>query len=72
MGYADLIAREVKSLPAQKQAEILDFIAFLKTRRSFSAPAQAIRTSGETEAFFRSFNLDVPAYRFDRDDANVR
>jgi hypothetical protein len=72
MGYADIIANEVKLLPAQKQAEILDFISFLKTRRTFFAPTQAAKTSDEIEAFFRSFNLEAPGYRFDRDDANAR
>ena len=43
MGYADIIATEVKSLPVQKQAEILDFITFLKTRKSFFAPTHGIR-----------------------------
>jgi len=31
MGNAELIAQEAMALPAQRQAEILDFIAFLKT-----------------------------------------
>jgi len=72
MGYADIIATEVKSLPVQKQAEILDFITFLKTRKSFFAPTQVSQTSVEIEAFFRSFNLETPGYRFDREDANAR
>ena len=33
MGYADVIAREAETLPLEKQAEILDFIAFLKARQ---------------------------------------
>jgi len=33
MGYAEIIALEAKKLPAEKQAEVLDFIVFLKARR---------------------------------------
>jgi len=29
MGYSDIIAREAETLSPEKQAEILDFIAFL-------------------------------------------
>lgn len=74
MGIADLIAQEAMALPTQRQTEILDFIAFLKTRES--APAQvsvnSLKTVGEIEAFFRSFNVNASNYKFDRDDANAR
>jgi hypothetical protein len=73
MGYAEIIAREAGSLPPEKQAEILDFIAFLKMRQSpslgFDLPP---KTVVEIETFFRSFKLDISGYKFDRDDANAR
>lgn len=72
MGYSDIIAREAESLPPERQAEILDFIAFLKVRQLPSRLASAPKTAGEIEAFFRSFNVDTSGYQFDRDDANAR
>ena len=72
MGYSDIIAREAETLPPEKQVEILDFIAFLKMRQSPSGPASAPKTVGEIETFFRSFNVDIRGYKFDRDDANAR
>ena len=33
MQYADIIAREADSLPLEKQAEVLDFIEFLKAKQ---------------------------------------
>jgi hypothetical protein len=71
MGYSEIIAREADSLPAEKQAEILDFIAFLKFRRS-SEPSSVPKSLEEIEAFFRSFKVDTSGYHFDREDANVR
>ena len=72
MEYVDIIAREADSLPAEKQAEVLDFIAFLKMRQSRAVEASVPKTPGEVEAFFRSFNVDSSSYKFDREDANAR
>ena len=72
MGLAEIIAREALTLPPQKQAEILDFIAFLKTRSGSLEPAHGLETADEIEAFFRSFRVDLSAYKFDRVDANAR
>jgi len=72
MGYADIIAREVQTLPQQKQAEVLDYIAFLKTRQTPPASLPPSQTADGIEAFFRSFGLDLSGYRFDRADANAR
>lgn len=69
MQYADIIAREANSLPLEKQAEVLDFIEFLKTRQN-RAPAPM--TAAEIEAFFRSFNVDTSGYKFNREEANAR
>lgn len=72
MDYADIIAREADSLPSEKQAEVLDFIAFLKMRQSRAVQASVPQTPGEIEAFFRSFNVDTSNYKFDREEANAR
>jgi len=72
MGYSDIIAREAETLPPEKQAEILDFIAFLKMRQSPAYMASVPKTAAEIETFFRSFKVDVSGYKFDRDDANTR
>lgn len=57
MGYADIIATEAQTLPPQKQAEIVDFIAFLKTQSGSSERAQGLETATEIEAFFAAFML---------------
>lgn len=72
MGYTDIIAREADGLPPEKQAEVLDFIAFLKAKQSRTGGASASRSSEEIEALFRSFNVDTRGYKFDREDANAR
>lgn len=72
MEYADIIAREADSLPSEKQAEVLDFIAFLKMRQSRAGESSIPKTPAEIEAFFRSFNVDTRNYKFDRDEANAR
>ena len=72
MGYSDLIAREAETLSPENQAEILDFITFLKMRSPSNAATSTPQTPAEIEAFFRSFNVSNKAYQFDRDDANVR
>jgi hypothetical protein len=72
MQYADIIAREADSLPLEKQAEVLDFIEFLKVKQSRTGDASTPRTTEEIEAFFRSFNVDTSEYKFDREEANAR
>ena len=72
MKYADIIAREAASLPLEKQAEVLDFIEFLKVRKSRIGNASTARTPEEIEVFFRSLNVDMSDYKFDREDANAR
>lgn len=72
MGYSDIIAREAETLPPEKQVEILDFIAFLKVRHLPVELATVPKTARKIETFFRSFNVDIRGYKFDRDDANAR
>lgn len=72
MGYTDIIAREAETLPPEKQAEVLDFIAFLKVRQTPSELTAAPRTAEEIESFFRSFKVDISGYKFDREEANAR
>lgn len=71
MQYADIIARKADSLPLEKQAEVLDFIEFLKVKQSRAADTSTPRTTEEIEAFFRSFNVDASGYKFDREKANA-
>lgn len=72
MQYADIIAREADSLPLAKQAEVLDFIEFLKTRQGRAEDTTTPRTTEEIEAFFRSFNVDTSGFKFNREEANAR
>lgn len=72
MGYAEMIAREAETLTTDKQIEILDFIAFLKTRKASSTIQTQFKTTEDIETFFKSYNVDTSNYRFDRDDANAR
>ena len=72
MGYSDIIAREADGLSPEKQAGVLDFIYFLKSRQSRTGGTSASRTPEEIEALFRSFNVDTRGYTFDREDANAR
>ena len=72
MEYADIIAREADTLPVDKQAEVLDFIEFLKAKQSRESDATSPMTSAQIEAFFRSFNVDTSGYKFDREEANAR
>jgi hypothetical protein len=72
MQYAEIIAREADSLPLDKQAEVLDFIEFLKVRQGRERSASLPRTPEEIEAFFHSFNVNTSGYKFDREDANAR
>ena len=72
MEYANIIAREADSLPIEKQAEVLDFIEFLKAKQSRVDAASPPRTLEEINAFFRSFNVDTSNYKFDRQDAYAR
>ncbi|MBY0577793.1 MAG: DUF2281 domain-containing protein [Burkholderiales bacterium] len=72
MVYAEIIAMEADSLPPEKQAEVLDFIEFLKSRQHRAEDASTPGTPGEIEAFFRSFDVDTSHYKFDREEANAR
>ncbi len=72
MQYADIIAREADMLPVEKQAEVLDFIEFLKARQSHAEDVSIPKTAKDIEAFFRSFEVDTSGYKFDRKEANAR
>ena len=71
MGYTEIIAREADGLPPVKQAEVLDFIAFLKIRQSRAEEASVPKMPGEIEEFSRSFNVDTRNYKFDREEVNT-
>lgn len=72
MGYADIIALEINSLPEEKQAEVLDFIEFLKARQHRAGETSIPMTAEEIEQFFRSFNVYTSSFKFDREEANAR
>lgn len=67
------ITDEVETLPVEQQAEVLDFIAFLKKKQAAQQKADSVlRTPKEIESFFRSFPVDISGYHFDREEANAR
>ena len=72
MEYANIIAKEANSLSLEKQAEVLDFIEFLKVKQSRANDGSTPRTPAQIEAFFRSFKVDTIGYKFNRDEANAR
>ena len=61
----------METLLPSKQAEVLDFMAFLKARQSPADSGQS-RTVEAIESFFRGFDVDVSGYRFDREEAHAR
>lgn len=73
MNAVDLIAHEATALPAALQAEVLDFIGYLKTRHP-QAPAVAADDAklAELTAFFAPYRKDFGSFAFDRDEANAR
>ncbi|MGC9259444.1 MAG: hypothetical protein ACP5I8_05105 [Phycisphaerae bacterium] len=72
MGYSEMISHAAEQLAPTRQLEVLDFIGFLKTRQERDRQEVVPRTPEEIEVFFRSFNVDVSKYRFDREEANAR
>ena len=72
MRRLEVITREAEMLPVEKQAEVLDFIAFLKMKQLSEQLGSSLKTPEETEKFFRSFAIDVSDYQFDREEANAR
>ncbi len=73
MNAVDLIAREATDLPEALQAEVLDFIGYLKTRHP--APPAAVTPEAklaELTAFFAPYRKDFGTFVFDRDEANAR
>ncbi|MEI6790115.1 MAG: hypothetical protein WCK42_02920 [Myxococcaceae bacterium] len=44
MRHLEIIAHEAESLPIERQAEVLDFIAFLKMRQSSQEPSNSKNT----------------------------
>lgn len=72
MEYTKMITQGADSLHPEKQAEVLDFIEFLKAKQSRAEQTVAPKTVKEIAAFFRSFNVDTSRFKFDRDEANAR
>jgi hypothetical protein len=73
MNALDLIAHEATDLPEALQAEVLDFIGYLKTRHP-QAPAAAGSEAklAALTAFFSPYRKDFGSLAFDRDEANAR
>jgi hypothetical protein len=73
MNAVELIAHEATELPEALQAEVLDFIGYLKTRHP-RAPAVASSNArlSELMAFFAPYRKDFGNFVFDRDEANAR
>jgi hypothetical protein len=72
MEYANLIARELASMPPEKQQQVLDFVRFLKLKQNRAEALPAYATAKEIEAFFASFDVDTRDFKFSRDEANTR
>lgn len=73
MNAVDLIAHEATELPEALQAEVLDFIGYLKARH-IQAPAVAVSDTrlADLMAFFAPYQKDFGGFVFDRDEANAR
>lgn len=75
MGIAEHIYETVKALPEQQAAEILDFAEFLKTKQTEQSQAR-IKNHEQRKTrlleYFSQFQIDMSAFKFDREDANAR
>jgi hypothetical protein len=76
VGYAELIALEVQSLPAKYQAEVLSFVAALKSQGEASllpalSPEQIERRDAMMQAL-SPFSADMTGFVFNREEANAR
>jgi len=73
MNAVDLIAHEAAELPEALQAEVLDFIGYLRTRHP-QPPAAAASDAklADLTAFFAPYRKDFGSFVFDRDEANAR
>lgn len=73
MNAVELIAHEATDLPETLQAEVLDFIGYLKTRHPQPRATVARDAKlAELTAFFAPYRKDFGAFVFDRDEANAR
>ncbi|KAF0202704.1 MAG: hypothetical protein FD173_1925 [Gallionellaceae bacterium] len=76
MGYAELIALEVQSLPAKSQAEVLSFVAALKAQDKASLlPTLTPEQTERRDAMMKTlspFSADMKGFVFDREEANAR
>jgi len=69
MTLADRIYEEVKGLGEETCVEVLDFVEFLKRRRS-DAPVEERRRG--LEKALEPYRVDLSGFRFDREEANER
>lgn len=70
MGYAELIER-LQALPAEKQAEVFDFVEFLAGRNAMPAPPPPLAESSLGDCLRQP--LVVAGFQpLSREDANAR
>jgi len=63
----------VTDLPDALQAEVLDFIGYLKTRHPAELPKAAPKERlADLTAFFAPYRRDVGDFVFGREEANAR
>ena len=66
MTLAQQIQKQLKTLPPEKQGEVLDFIVFLQQRANLSQPAK--RSSLKKHAAFGSWkNRKIDALKYQQD-----
>jgi hypothetical protein len=66
---AERLSEEAKSLPDETLAEVLDFLAFLKSRQT-EVPAG--RSTQDLEEALAPYRVDMTGFRFSREEANER
>ena len=69
MSLADRIYEELKNLPEETCAEVLDFVEFLKRRRPEAKTEERKRALGKA---LEPYRVDLTGLRFDREEANER
>lgn len=73
MNTAKLIYQELQFLPASLQAEVLDFIGYLKARHIGDASGGNCQEKlAELETAFAPYRKSLQTYKFSREEANER
>jgi hypothetical protein len=78
MNTVDLIYQEARHLPEAEAREVLDFVAFLRAKQALppsgqqATEADAVQRKAALLECFSWFQIDMSAFKFDREDANAR